>query len=79
VGESADGRAIILGLVEVGGMEPVARARLAPELVPPGVAAVEADTLERPLAEGRAWMEENTLRVSLPPFGIATVRIEPGG
>jgi alpha-mannosidase len=77
--ESQDRRAIILRLVEVEGMETVARVRLAPELVPQGAVAVEADTMERPLAEGCARIEGNTLLVDLPPFGITTVRIEPGG
>jgi alpha-mannosidase len=75
VKESQDGQAVVLRLVEVEGKETEARVRLAPELIPEGVAAVEADTLERPLGRNGARIEAGILFVTLPAFGIATVRI----
>jgi alpha-mannosidase len=66
---------VVLRLVEVEGLETEARVALAPELVPEGAAAVEVDTLERPVEGGSARLEEGTLSVTLPAYGIATVRI----
>jgi alpha-mannosidase len=66
---------VVLRLVEVEGLETEARVALAPELVPQGAAAVEVDTLERPVEGGSARLEEGTLSVTLPAYGIATVRI----
>jgi len=70
-----DGESMILRLVEVEGRHTEARLRLASSLLPEGVTAVEADTLERPLDDGRVWLEEGVLTVELPPNGISTVRI----
>ena len=76
VKESQDGEAIVLRLVEVEGQDTEARVALSPLLVPTGATAVEADTLERPLAESSARIEDGTLLVDLPAHGIAAVRIE---
>jgi alpha-mannosidase len=67
--------AIILRLVEVEGQKTEARLTLAPKLLPAEATAVEVDTLERPLDANGARLEGDTLVVSLPAFGIATVRI----
>jgi alpha-mannosidase len=75
VKESQDGQAIVLRLVEVEGKETEAQVGLSPALIPEGAAAVEADTLERPLGESGARIEDGILFVTLPAFGIATVRI----
>jgi alpha-mannosidase len=75
VKESQDGKAIVLRLVEVEGVETEARVTLSPELAPQGATAVEVDTLERPLDGGSARIEKGTLTVRLPAYGIATVRI----
>jgi alpha-mannosidase len=75
VKESQDGQAIVLRLVEVEGKETEARVRLSPVLIPEGATAVEADTLERSLDESDARIEGGILFVTLPAFGIATVRI----
>ena len=69
------GAAIILRLVEVEGHKTEARLTLAPELLPEEATATEVDTLERPLDINGARLEGGTLVVSLPAFGIATVRI----
>lgn len=78
VKRSEDGRAILLRLYEVEGQETVARLQLAPELAGGGTAAVEVDTLERPLDSSGAHIEQGVLTVKLPAFGIATVRVENG-
>jgi len=70
-----DGEAVVLRLVEVEGKQTEAKLTLAPPLLPEGAAAVEVDTLERPLDDGCARLEGNTLVVEMPPFGITTVRI----
>jgi alpha-mannosidase len=67
--------AIVLRLVEVEGRKTEARLALAPELLPAAATAIEVDTLERPLDTSGARLAGGTLVVSLPAFGIATVRI----
>jgi alpha-mannosidase len=70
-----DGESMVLRLVEVEGRQTEARLRLASSLLPKGATAVEVDTLERPLDDGRVRLEEGTLTVELPPYGISTVCI----
>lgn len=73
--ESQDGAAIVLRLVEVAGADTAVRVTLAPALAPAGAAAVEVDTLERPVEGGTARLEGQTLTVRVPAFGIAAVRV----
>jgi alpha-mannosidase len=76
VKESQDGQAIVLRLVEVDGEPTQTRVRLSSFLIPSGATAVEADTLERPLPESTARIQDGALLVDLPAHGIATVRIQ---
>jgi alpha-mannosidase len=73
--QGRDGGSMILRLVEVEGRQAKARLRLATPLLPEGATAVEVDTLERPLDDGRVRLEGGALTVELPPYGISTVRI----
>jgi alpha-mannosidase len=65
---------LVLRLVEVEGRETTARVTLARALAPEGT-AVEVDTLERPVEDGSARLEEGTLEVTVPADGIVTVRV----
>ncbi len=69
-----DSDALILRLYEFEGRETEARIRLAPHLAAAGAPAVETDLLERPLAESTARMDGDVLTVTVPAYGIATVR-----
>jgi len=66
---------IVLRLVEVEGRETEAKITLSPEFVPEGASAVEVDALERPVEGGSARLEEGTLAVTLPAYGIVTVLV----
>jgi hypothetical protein len=57
------------------GRKTEARVRLDAALAAPGSPAVETDVLEQPLEKSTARMEGDTLIVTLPPHGIATVRV----
>jgi alpha-mannosidase len=84
--ESQDGRSLILRLYEAEGKDTEARIALSPLLVgseqggdPASTAGVGArveivDTLERPAA-GAAALEGTTLVVSVPAYGVITVRV----
>jgi hypothetical protein len=37
---------------------------------------VEVDTLERPLPEGRARLEDGAILVPMVPFSVTAVRVE---
>jgi alpha-mannosidase len=70
------GKGIVLRLIEVEGRDCQAQVKMASDLLPEGATAVEVDTLERPLASNGARMENGTIVVEVPAYGIATVRIE---
>jgi alpha-mannosidase len=53
-----------------------ARIGLSPHLISSEMAAAEVDTLERPLPEGRARLEDGTIVVPLAPRAVTSVRIE---
>jgi alpha-mannosidase len=74
--QSEAGEGIVLRMVEVEGRETTARVTVSPALLPQGTAAVEVDTLERPVAGNGARLEGEMLTVQVPAFGIAAVRIE---
>ncbi len=74
--KAEDGEGFILRLVEIEGMNTEAQVHLAPDLVEDGATAVEVDTLERPLDSDNLRLEGDTLTVSVPAFGIVTVRVK---
>lgn len=71
--EDSDG--VIVRLFEFEGKETRAELRLSRVLAPADSAAVETDVLERPLESGAAEMNGDVLAVTVPAFGIATVRV----
>jgi alpha-mannosidase len=73
--ESQDGQALVLRLFEVEGTATEARIALSPLLVGENARAEIVDTLERP-AKGIAKIEGITLVVSMPAYGVVTVRVE---
>jgi len=70
-----DGDAVILRLYEFEGIETQAQVAISERLVPSGAPAVETDLLEQPLASSTARLTDGVLTVSIPPFGIATVKL----
>lgn len=73
--QAEDSDAVIIRLYEFRGQETEARVRLSSALVPADSPAVETDLLEQPLESSTARMEGDVLIVTIPPFGIATVKI----
>lgn len=56
--------------------EPIeARIELSDSFTSPGMEVAEVDILERPLSEGRARLDGDTIRVPLASFGITSVRM----
>ncbi|MGC8862202.1 MAG: glycosyl hydrolase-related protein, partial [Armatimonadota bacterium] len=66
--------AVVLRMFEAQGKKTTARVRLA-GIVKPGAAAVETDILEQPLAKNGAKLDGDILTVTIPAYGIATVKI----
>ena len=73
--KAEDGGALIVRLYEMEGQATTARIKLDPCLVAPDAAAVETDTLERPLKTSTAKMAKGTLSVKVPAFGMVTVKV----
>jgi alpha-mannosidase len=73
--KAEDSDALIVRLYEIEGRKTEARLRLDPALAKPGSQSVETDLLEQPLAQNTARMDGDTLVVTVPPFGIATVKV----
>jgi len=73
--QAEDSRAVIIRLYEVEGRKTRAQVQVDPALAQPNGPAVETDLLERPLKASTASMKEGTLSVTIPPFGIATVKV----
>ncbi|NWG76401.1 MAG: hypothetical protein HXY24_17665, partial [Rubrivivax sp.] len=65
-----------LRLVEVAGRDTAARVTLAPALAPAGAAAVEVDTLERPVEGSTARLEGQMLTMQVPAFGIVAMQVK---
>ncbi len=65
---------LVLRLYEVQGVVTQARVKL-DGVVKQGASAVEVDLMEEPLAQSSAILENDTLLVNIPAYGIATVRI----
>jgi len=70
-----DSDALIIRLYEVEGKQTRARVTFSASLVAADSPTVETDLLERPSEPSTAKMEDNTLSVTIPPFGIATVKV----
>ena len=70
-----DSKALVLRLYEMNGQPVEARVRLDSSLVEPNSPAVETDLLEQPKPKNTARMDGNTLVVSIPAYGIVTVKI----
>ncbi|MBN1250296.1 MAG: hypothetical protein JXC32_21715, partial [Anaerolineae bacterium] len=77
--KSEEGSGLVLRLVEVAGAATEAVITLAPALAPAGTGAVLLDTLERPLDGAALRVADHALTVSMPAFGIRTVRMEGRG
>ena len=73
--QAEDSDALIVRLYEIEGRKTEARLRLDPALAPPGSPAAETDLLEQPLPQNTARMDDDGLVVTIPPFGIATVKV----
>jgi alpha-mannosidase len=72
--KAEDSDALIVRLYELEGRETRARIKL-PPLAAPDSPCVEIDLLEQPLSENTAKMRRDTVEVTVPAFGIASVRI----
>jgi len=70
-----DSDALILRLYEMEGQATEACVTLDESLARPGSPVVETDLLERELESSNARMQDQTLIVPVPAFGIATVKI----
>ena len=73
--QAEDSEAVVLRLYEFAGEDTEARVRLSSLIAPPGARAVETDMLEQPIEGSTARMEGDTLVVTVPACGIATVRV----
>ena len=73
--KAEDSDELILRLYETDGKAVEAEVRIDPSLVKPDSAALETDILERPIPNSTARLDGDTLKVSVPAFGIVTVRI----
>jgi len=73
--KAEDSEALIVRLYEMEGRKTEARVRLDAALAKPGSPAVETDLLEQPLEKSTARMEGDTVVVTIPAHGIATVQV----
>ena len=73
--KAEDSDALLVRLYEIEGKETRGRVTLDESLAAPNSPAVETDILEQPLSVNTAEMSADTLEVTIPPFGIATVKI----
>ncbi len=74
VKKAEDSDAVVIRMFESTGKETQARIRIN-SLVKPGSSAVETDVLERPVAKNTAKMDGDTVTVTVPAYGQATVKI----
>jgi len=72
--KAEDSNAVVVRLYEMEGRATEALVRIA-DLVKPGSPAQETDLLEQPLKNSTARMEGEVLRVEIPRYGIATVKV----
>ena len=73
--KAEDSDALIVRLYEIEGKQTRARVKIDHRLAAPGSEVVETDLLERPLEASTAKMEGDTLTVTIPACGIATVKV----
>jgi len=73
-----DEDALILRLYEVDGRTSEAEIKFNPGLAGLFVEAVEVDLLERPLDKSTATYSDGTLSVTVPAYGITTVKLVKG-
>ncbi len=73
--KAEDGDELIVRLYEMDGKATEAEVQMDPSLIKPDSAAVETDILERPIPNNTAKLEGGVLKVSVPAFGITTVKI----
>lgn len=73
--QAEDGEGVILRLYEFEGTQTQAQVRVSPLVAPAGSVAVETDLMEQPLAGSTAGMTGDVLTVTIPAFGIATVKL----
>ncbi len=78
VKKAQDGSGMILRLVEVAGVECEAHVTVAPELLGEAPAALEMDTLERPVEPNAARLKDGDVVVSLNAYATQTVSITMG-
>ena len=74
--KAEDGDAVIVRLFNPGAKQVAARITLNEKLFGKISAAQETDLMEQPLRPSAAKIARNTVSVTLPPRGIATVRIQ---
>lgn len=73
--KAEDSDSLIIRLYEVEGTGIEAEIAIDPTLVKPDANAVETDVLERPIDNNTAKMDGSVLEVTVPAFGIATVKV----
>jgi len=73
--KAEDSEALIIRLYEVEGRRTRARVAIDSALAQPDAPAVETDLLERPTKGSTAAMKGGVLSVTIPPFGIVTVKV----
>jgi alpha-mannosidase len=73
--QAEDGDAVILRLYEFAGQDSQAQVRIAASLVAAGSACHEVSLLEQPLVINSAAMNGDVVSVTVPAYGIATVRL----
>lgn len=73
--KAEDSYDLVLRLYETDGKAVEAQVRLDSSFIKPGSSAVETDILERPIPNSTARLDGDILKVTVPAFGIATVKI----
>ena len=72
--KAEDGKGIVVRVFDMEGKKATAKIRIS-DLVKKNSKVVETDVLERPLAKSSAKMTGDTVSVTVPAFGQATVKI----
>jgi alpha-mannosidase len=75
VKRAEDSDALIVRLYELRGVETKAEVRISALLAAAGASAVETDLLEQPRPQSTAAFANGLLTVTVPAYGLATVRI----
>lgn len=72
--KAEDSKAVVIRVFDMEGKKVTAKIKIT-DLVKPNSKAVQTDVLERPLAKNSAKMTGDTVSVTVPAFGQATVKI----